>query len=71
MEKTETAHGFLKNHADTLTIIGVNIALGAMLLSMILSQSHRIDAANTRSDAIMARIDAVQMIIFDMVKERK
>ena len=21
MEKTETAHGFLKNHADTLTII--------------------------------------------------
>lgn len=43
---------FLKNHIDTLAIIGVNIAIAAILVSMWISNSHRIDAANARSDAL-------------------
>jgi hypothetical protein len=49
MEKTE---GFFKNHADTLAIIGVNLALFALLLTLCITNSHRIDAANARSDQL-------------------
>ena len=56
--------GFFKNHADTLAIIGVNLALFAFMLNFMISTSHRVDAVN-------ARLDTVQMMIFDMLKEGK
>ena len=46
---------FLKNHIDTLAIIGVNIAIAAILVSLWISNSHRIDAANTRTDSLYAK----------------
>lgn len=55
-------NGFLKNHADTLAIIGVNIAIFAMLVTMWISNAHRIDSAN-------ARTDQLQMLCYDLLKE--
>jgi hypothetical protein len=55
---------FLKNHADTLAIIGVNIALGAILISMWSSNCHRIDAANARSDAL-------QIMFYDLLRDNQ
>jgi len=43
---------FFKSHADTLAIMGLNLAIAALLISMIISNSHRIDAANARSDLL-------------------
>lgn len=67
--KMDNKQTFLKNHIDTLAIIGVNIAIAAILITMWVSQSSRIDAANARSDALYSRIDTIQMIIYDMLKE--
>lgn len=52
----ENKIGFLKNHADTIAIIGVNIALAAILVSMWVSNTHRVDAANARTDTIICLI---------------
>jgi len=57
--KNET--GFFKNHADTLAIIGVNLAIAAILISMWISNSHRIDAANARSDALYTSFNSLLM----------
>ena len=54
--------GFFKNHADTVAIIGVNLAIAAILVSMWVSNSSRIDAAN-------ARTDCVYNMIYDLLKE--
>lgn len=59
----EKKSSFLKNHADTLAIIGVNIALAAVMISMWISNCHRIDAANSRIDATMTRIDGMYNIL--------
>jgi hypothetical protein len=48
----ENKDGFFKNHVDTLAIIAVNIGIAAILVSLWISNSHRIDAANARSDAL-------------------
>lgn len=53
--------GFFKNHADTLAIIGINLAVAAILISMWISNSHRIDAANARSDALYASFNSLLM----------
>jgi len=50
---------FLKNHTDTLAIIIVNIAIAAILVTMIMSQTSRIDAANARIDATYNMIYAI------------
>ncbi len=55
---------FLKDHADTLAIISVNIAIAAILITMFISNSHRIDAVNSRSDALY-------VLCYDMLKEIK
>lgn len=47
---------FFKNHGDTLAIIGVNIALIAMMLTLWTSANSRTDAVNTRMDATIALI---------------
>lgn len=55
---------FLRDHTDTIIIIGVNIAIAAILVTMIISNSHRIDAANARSDGLYS-------MCADMLKEIK
>ena len=55
---------FLKNHADTMTIIGVNIALAAIMITLWISNLSTINAAN-------ARIDNTYNLINDMQKEIK
>ena len=50
---------FLKNHADTIAIIGVNIGLAAITISLWISNSQRIDACNSRTDAALMRIDGM------------
>jgi hypothetical protein len=55
---------FFKNHTDTLAIIGVNLAIAAILTTMWISNSHRVDAANARSDALY-------VMFYDLLKEGK
>jgi hypothetical protein len=50
----ENTIGFFKNHADTLAIIGVNLAIATLILSMWISNTHRIDAANARTDSLIS-----------------
>lgn len=50
MEKTER---FFKNHADTIAIMGVNLAIAGIYLTLLISNMNRIDSANARSDGIM------------------
>lgn len=54
----------LNKHADTLAIIGVNLAVFALVLQLVLSNSHKIDVQS-------ARTDAMQMMIYDLLKEMK
>lgn len=69
---------FFKRHMDALMVVGVNLAIAAILVSMIISESHRIDQVNSRLDATCARIDAtcaridaMYSIIYDIVKVGK
>jgi len=43
---------FLKNHADTLAIMGLNLAIAAILIGMWTANTARIDAANARTDQL-------------------
>ncbi len=56
--------GFLRNHADTVAIIGVNLAIAAILVTMMISHSSRIDQAN-------ARIDTLHVMFYDLLREVK
>jgi hypothetical protein len=67
----ENKPSFLKDHADTIAIIGVNITIAAILVAMFLSNLSGIAALNHRVDAANARSDAIHMMIYDMIKEMK
>jgi len=43
---------FLRNHVDTLAIMGVNLAIAAILIGMWTANTARIDAANARTDQL-------------------
>ncbi len=58
----EDKPSFFKNHVDTIAIIGVNIAISAILVTLWISNSHRIDAANARSDSL-------HLLCYDLLKE--
>jgi len=60
----DTKPSFLRDHADTLAIIGVNLAIAAILVTMFISNSHRIDATNSR-------IDTLHTMFYDLLKEIK
>ena len=57
-------HSFLKNHTDTLAIIGVNLAIAAILLTICISNISSNSAANTR-------IDTLHVMFYDLLKEGK
>ena len=71
----QTKQSFLKDHADTLAIIGVNIAIAAILVTMWISNTHRIDAANARSDQLFTQLAQIQKEgndkFYDLLKDRK
>lgn len=58
--------GFFKNHGDTIAIIGVNVAMMAILVTMCISNAHRVDTCNSRIDATLSRIDATMSRIDGM-----
>lgn len=60
----ENKSGFFKSHADTMAIIGVNLAIGAILLTICLSNMSSIAAANSR-------IDTLHVMFYDLLKEGK
>lgn len=60
----EEKQSFLKNHADTVAIIGVNLAIAALIISMTLNNTAAIAAANTR-------IDTLHVMFYDLLKENK
>ena len=60
----EDSKGFFKNHADTIAIIGVNIAIAAILITMCLSNMSNVNSANTR-------IDTLHVMFYDLLKEGK
>jgi len=61
MEKTQS---FWQKHSDTIVIIGVNATMVAIIVSMFLSMSSRIDVAN-------ARIDTIYVMFYDLLREVK
>ncbi len=71
----QTKQSFLKDHADTLAIIGVNIAIASILVTMWISNTHRIDAANARSDQLFTQLAQIQKEgndkFYDLLKDRK
>ncbi len=60
----EKKSGFFNNHSDTIAIIGVNLAMMAILLTICLSNMSSIAAANTR-------IDTLHVMFYDLLKEGK
>lgn len=61
---SEQKQSFMKNHADTIAIIAVNLTVAAILVSMCISNSSRIDAAN-------ARMDTIHIMFYDLLREVK
>ena len=62
---------FLKNHADTVAIIGVNLAIAAILMAICLSNISSISSVNSRMDAANARMDTLHVMFYDLLKEGK
>lgn len=71
MNESEQKQSFLKNHADTLAIIGVNIGIAALLVSILLSNISSIQATNSRMDSANARMDTMHVMFYDLLKESK
>lgn len=68
---TEQKQSFLKNHADTLAIIGVNLGIAAILMAICLSNIASIENASIRMDAANARMDTLHVMFYDLLKESK
>jgi len=43
---------FFRNHVDTMAIMALNLAIAAVLISLWVSNTARIDAVNRRSDQL-------------------
>jgi len=63
--------GFLKDHMDTLAIIGTVVTMLAWNVSQNTTLSVRIDQTNQRLDQTNQRLDQVYGTIIEMLKERK
>jgi len=60
---------FLRNHADTLAIIGLNLTIAAILISLYITNVSNISALNSRMDAANARFDQMQGLIYQDMKD--
>jgi hypothetical protein len=54
----------MQNHWDTIAIVGVNLAVGAILMALCVSNSSRMDAAN-------ARMDTLHVMFYDLLKDTR
>jgi len=61
----------MKNHWDTIAIIGVNLAVAGLLMTLCISNSSQICAVNARMDAANARMDTIQIMFYDLLREGK
>jgi hypothetical protein len=55
---------FFRDHADTLAIIGVNLAIAGFILSIAFMNMSNISATN-------ARLDTLYVMFYDLLKEGK
>ncbi len=62
IEKIQQKIGFLKNHADTIAIIGVNLGIAAILIAICLCNISSISSTN-------ARMDTLYVMFYDLLKE--
>lgn len=62
---------FLRNHADTISIIAVNICIAVIMITLHLSNVSSIAASNSRIDAANARMDTLHVMFYDLLKEGK
>lgn len=63
---SEEKSNFFKSHADAIAIVTVNVAICAIMISMFISHSARIDAANARIDNAIAMSNAKIEKVTDM-----
>lgn len=76
----------MRGHWDTIAIIGVNLALGGVLMALCLTNNDNIYAVNSsanarmdnfnarmdvKMDAVNARLDAMHVMIYDIINSRK
>lgn len=61
----------MNNHWDTIAIVGVNLAIGAILMALCISHNGAIYAANSRMDAANARMDTLHVMFYDLLKSTK
>lgn len=54
----------MKNHWDTIAIIGVNLAVAGLLMALCISNNSQIHATN-------ARMDTLHVMFYDLLKESK
>jgi len=57
---------FFKDHIDTFAIIGTQVATTAIFIGIILSM---ISQVNSRQDIMNSRMDTVQMLIYQEMKD--
>jgi len=62
---------FLRDHADTIAIMGVNLAIAGILIALYLSNASQITALNSRMDAANTRMDTMYVMFYDLLKEGK
>jgi len=60
---------FLKNHADTMAIMGLNLAIAAILISMWTANTSRVDACNARIDATNLAWEQERIAFYQAWKE--
>lgn len=72
---SEQKQSFMKNHADAIAIITVNIAICAIMISMFISHSSRIDSTNARIDNAItisnAKIEKITDMFYSLLTEVK
>jgi hypothetical protein len=68
-EICENKQNFLKNHADTIAIMGLNLAIAGILIALYISNVSNISAVNARMDTANARFDQMHALIYQEMKD--
>ena len=65
----------MKNHWDTIAIIGVNLAIAGLLMALCISNTSQICNSNARFEAHMtaanSRIDTLHVMFYDLLREKQ
>lgn len=57
--------------AAAFTVIGINIPILAIVIQIALSNLSMINQVNARIDQVQQRTDAIQLMVYDTLKELK